>query len=322
MGFFEQPPSQQWAMLKYRGEKFAEAWFKPADQPRSLVFRIPQQVFHTSAMARQLTIENLLKTVAIQPAEIESWSCGTVTHAGMNGSNPEFKTILAPPPQAAHLEIQVWLNPPPEVISAAPDAADAIPQTAERAEQSSAALSPAMWQDLEARFKAILGIEAVMDTLRISMEGLAKDLDASFKKSLTMEEKVHALRADVGRWEQAKKRIPFALPKMKDFIHRSVWALGLPERKRLDEVYKDHIQPQIPFAGVDDVLRLLEELLKARQVLSAKGNTVYQECKGISAEVQSALRTLQSNAADNAKKKRDAGKGGRFFKEVRKWSGG
>ena len=47
-------------------------------------------------------------------------------------------------------------------------------------------------------------------------------------------------------------------------------------------------------------------LLKDRQVLSAHGNSVYQECKSISADVQGALRTLQANAASNAAKKRGA----------------
>jgi hypothetical protein len=48
----------------------------------------------------------------------------------------------------------------------------------------------------------------------------------------------------------------------------------------------------------------LVSLLKDRQVLSALGNSVYQECKGVAAEVQAALRTLQGNAASNAAKKR------------------
>jgi hypothetical protein len=48
----------------------------------------------------------------------------------------------------------------------------------------------------------------------------------------------------------------------------------------------------------------LETLLKDRQVLSALGVSVYQEGKGVAAEVQGALRTLQGNAAANAAKKR------------------
>ena len=55
---------------------------------------------------------------------------------------------------------------------------------------------------------------------------------------------------------------------------------------------------------MDKVLEQLENLLKDRQVLSAHGVTVYQECKSISADVQGALRTLQSNAAANAHKKK------------------
>ena len=45
MKFSEQPPSKQWAALKYRGEKFAEVWFKPEGQPLVLAFRIPRGSF-------------------------------------------------------------------------------------------------------------------------------------------------------------------------------------------------------------------------------------------------------------------------------------
>ena len=57
---------------------------------------------------------------------------------------------------------------------------------------------------------------------------------------------------------------------------------------------------------MDKVAEQLENLLKDRQVLSAHGVSVYQECKSISAEIQGALRTLQSNAAANATRKRGA----------------
>src|SRR5262249_39007422 len=100
--------------------------------------------------------------------------------------------------------------------------------------------------------------------------------------------------------------VRFALPKAKDFIHRSTWAAGTPERKKLEELFKNHIQPRIPFPEVDQLVEQLESLLKDRQVLSAHGVSIYQDCKNIAADVQGALRTLQNNAAANAIKKRDA----------------
>src|SRR5262249_26595724 len=156
--------------------------------------------------------------------------------------------------------------------------------------------SSAMWQDLEARWKAILGLEATMDTMRVSMEALLMELQSAWKKPLTMEEKTYAPRADVAQWTKAKSRVHTALPKMKEFIHRSVWAIGSPERKRLEEVYKDHIQPHVPFLQMEEVLKQMEALRKDRQVLAAQGKMVYQECRAISAEVQGTLRTLQNNA--------------------------
>ncbi len=183
-------------------------------------------------------------------------------------------------------------------------------------------IPPGLWQDLEARWKSVLGMEAMMDTLRISMESLMSEMQGSLKRTLTPEEKIYALRADVAQWNKAKSRVHHALPRVREYIHRSTWAIGAPERKQLEELNKNHIQPQIPFPEMTRVLAQIEQLLKDRQVLYAHGTAVYQECKGIANEVQSSIRTLQSNAAANAHtKKAGSAPKGKFFKSVRKWSG-
>jgi hypothetical protein len=301
MNFSERPPSKQWSALKYRGEKFAEVWFKPEGEPFALTFRIPQQSFQIPGMGPHLTAENLLKAVAIAPEEVDSWRHGDDSHSGVDGSNPELRNPLPPPPQdVTHLDLQVRLKPPPQAV--APNDSDG-PE-----------ILPEKWQDLEARWKAILGLEATIEALRLSMEALRSEMEAASKKTLKTEEKHHALRADVLQWNKAKDRVHHALPKVREFIHRATWALGSPERKKLEEIYKNHIRPKIPFPEMHKVLEQLESMQKDRQVLSAHGVTVYQECKSISTEVQGALRTLQSNAVANAhKKKGGTGSKGKFF---------
>ena len=73
MNFSEQPPSKQWAALKFRGEKIAEVWFKPEGEPFALTFRIPQASFQIPGMGQRLTTENLLKAVGLATEEVESW---------------------------------------------------------------------------------------------------------------------------------------------------------------------------------------------------------------------------------------------------------
>ncbi len=167
---------------------------------------------------------------------------------------------------------------------------------------------PEKWQALEALWKAILGLEASIETLRLGMEGLRAELETAFKKSLVVEEKVHALQADVAQWNKAKGRIHYALPKAKEFIHRATWAAGVPERERLEEVFRNHIEPRIPLPQMDEVREQMEHLQKDRQVLFAQGNSVSQECRSILSEIQRALGSLQRNAADAARKKRSAGR--------------
>jgi hypothetical protein len=301
MNFSEQPPSKQWAALNYKGEKIAEVWFKPEGEPFALTFRIPQKSFHISGMSQSLTIDNLLKAVGIATEEVETWRHGDVSYFATNGANPELKhPLLAPPQDETHLTLNISLKPPPQ--SEAPK------------ESGEPAISLEKWQDLEARWNAILGLEVTIDMLRQRLEGLRTQMEAESRKMLTADEKVHALNADVLQWNKAKSRVHYALPKVKEFIHRATWAMALPERKKLEELFKNHTQPPVSFPEMDKVPGQLEFLLKDRQVLSSHGMAVAQECQGIAADIQGALRTLQSNAAANARKNREASrKKGKFI---------
>ncbi|MFL5338658.1 MAG: hypothetical protein ACJ8F7_00700, partial [Gemmataceae bacterium] len=152
----------------------------------------------------------------------------------------------------------------------------------------------------------VLGVEATIDALCTRMDSLRAELESSLKKSLAPDERVHAMNIDVAQWNKAKSRAHFALPKAREFIHRANWAKGAPERKKLEEVFKNHIEPHIPFPEIDKVPEELDYLLKLRQLLAAQGVTVSQECQGVAASIQGALRTLLINAAANSAKKRSA----------------
>ncbi len=293
MSFSEQPPSKQWAALKYRGDTIAEVWFKPEGEPFALTFRIPRESFDVPGVGPRLTAESLLKAVGVPADEVESWRHDGAAGPDVNGPLPP------PPPGAAHLTLSVRLKPPPQ---------------AEAPDESRGPEAPAVrWQDLEARWNAILGLEASIDSLRQRLEGTLSEMETASKRTLTTDEKVHALNSDVAQWNKAKTRVHYAVPKAREFIHRATWATGTPERKKLEVIFKDHIQPQVPFPEIDKVPEQLDHLLKDRQVLSAIGVTVLQDCQGIVAEIQGAIRTLQSNAAARAQKERNA-KGARSKK--------
>ena len=164
------------------------------------------------------------------------------------------------------------------------------------------------WQTLQVRWKTILGLEASIDALRISMDGLRAQMENAFRQGLNVEDKVHALQSDVAQWTKAKNRVHHALPKAREFVHRATWALGVPERKKLEAIYKDHIEPQVPFPELNQVPEQIDHLQKDRQLLATQGNTVAQECRSILADIQRALSTLQRNAATRARNARDAKK--------------
>jgi hypothetical protein len=100
--------------------------------------------------------------------------------------------------------------------------------------------------------------------------------------------------------------VHYALPKVREFVHRATWAAAVAERKALEELVENHIKPRVPFPEMGHVRERLEHLQKDRQVLYAQGNAVSQECRGILAEIQRAFSALQRNAADRARKERES----------------
>jgi hypothetical protein len=288
--FSEQPPSKQWAALTFRGKRIAEVWFKPEAEPWSVVFRIPRSSFEIPGVGQRLTTLDLLKSVGIASDEVQSWRVGDASPSADGVGAELTQPLTQPSDDVPYVEIRVHLRTPP----AAED---------DQVSREPAALS-AEWQDLEARWKTILGLEASVDTMRKSMEGLRGELEASMRRMLTADEKVYSLAADVIQWNKAKSRAHYALPKASEFIHRATWAAGTPERKRLGEVFKEPIGTHAPLPPLEEAVPELEMLRKDRQVLSTKGAAVFQECKAISADIQSALRRLQSNAATRMSQKK------------------
>ena len=106
------------------------------------------------------------------------------------------------------------------------------------------------------------------------------------------------------QWSKAKSRIRYAVPKIREFIHRATWAASAAERKQVEEYIVDHVRPRIPFPQLDRVVMLFDSLLKNRQVLSAHGVQVAQEGRGILSEVEGSLRTLLRNSASNMANKK------------------
>lgn len=309
MNVSELPPSKEWAPMKYRGETLAEVWFKPDGEPFAVLFRIPQTSFQIAGIGQRLTMESLLKSVGIPTDEVESWHFPDTGDSSSEGSTSELGHPLPPPSQdMSHRMVHVSLKPP-----------TLAPASNESGETENLEVK---WSDLEARWKAIEGLEANVDSLRIRLEGLRVQMEASTRKMLNAEEKLHALNADVARWNKAKSRIHFTLPKLREFTHRATWAVGTPERKQLQELLENSIPNQTPIPQFVKILDQLENLLKDRQILSAQGVSVSQECDNVFAEVEGALKTLQSNAAANLRKKQGANRAkGKFFKDVRRWTG-
>src|SRR5262245_39322312 len=101
-------------------------------------------------MDQRLTTENLLKAVGIATEEVESWRLEGASHSGMNGSTSDLGHPLPPRLQdVTHLDLYVSLKPPSQGGATNESCEPEVPE--------------AKWQALEARWNAILGLEASMD---------------------------------------------------------------------------------------------------------------------------------------------------------------
>lgn len=291
MNFSERPSSTQWARLSFQGEPFAEVWLKPEGEPHGLTIRLPQKSFENPAICQYLTIENLLKAMGLSASEVESYLPDDGSHAGLSGYTAALDVPLLPPPDdVSHLYLHVRLTPP---VSEGEGHEGPVP-----------AEIMTKWRKLEARWNTIIALEVNIDTMRLRMESLRAEVESASNKAMTSEEKMHAMNADVAQWNKAKSRAKFAVPKIKEFVHRATWALGAPERKKVEDLFKNRKPSPAIYSELDAIAQQLENLFKDRQILSAQGVTGYQEGKNSSADVQSAYRTLQANARANELKKR------------------
>lgn len=300
MSVAEQGISSDWTTLTHEGEAIAEAWSMPDGGRVVLVFLVSRNVLagrasdgHLSnpSLARSanktefrpVTIETLLNASQVSKDDVESWRLGD----GSDATRIELDHPLPPPPaDDDQLTVYVTLK--------SPVAADS----------EGWVVTSEQWQAIEALWKTILGLEAAIDASRLGMDGLRSEMESSLKKQLSVDEKTNALQNDVSQWSKAKTRIQHALPKMREFVHRATFALAAPERKRFDDIVKNHLEPRIPYPEVHRLREQLEHLQKDRQILLAQGNAVSHECRGILSEVQRAFSSLQRNAANRAANKR------------------
>jgi hypothetical protein len=273
----ERIPSTGWVSLTHGGDEVAEAWSMPDGDAVTVVFLVPRRRLEGDDPARRATVGALLDAAGIPPAAVAWWRLGDATDPG--GPDPGAPL---PPPAADETHLTVYVRLRPDGPSEA-------------------------WQAVEALWKTVLGLEAGIDVARLAADGLRGEMEAEFRRPLTVEEKLHALQADVAAWTKAKSRVHFALPKAREFVHRATWAAAAPDRQRLGEVFRPGGPPAPPPAA-DDVRGRLEHLQKDRQVLTAQGNAVLQECRSALAEVRTALAALRRNAADRARQKRSAGR--------------
>ena len=288
MNSSEQVPSDEWAAVEHMWEDVARAWFKPDGEGSTFLFQVPRERFQTDDPNPPLTVDHLLNAASISADEVESWHLEDVDEIPPDLSHP----LPPPPPDAAHLTVYVRVKPP---------APPALP-----GDDGDLEMTLEKWQALDACWKNILALEASIDAVRMSMDGLRTEMEGAFKQSMNAEEKTNALQSDVSQWTKAKSRVHYALPKVREFIHRATWAAAATERKALEDVVRDYIEPRVLPPDMQQVRERLDHLLKDRQVLLAQGNAVGQDCRGIAAEIHRALATLQRNAADRARKQREA----------------
>ena len=129
----------------------------------------------------------------------------------------------------------------------------------------------ATWDQLEARWNAVLGLETTIDTFRTRLNGISGEMEVSLRRVLTTEEKPQASAADLSQWTTAKSRVNLILPKARHFIQRAAWTKGTSERQRLDAFFKNADGLSTPVREMDQVLEELELLLENLKLSDSAG---------------------------------------------------
>lgn len=263
MSILDRPPSTQWEQVPLPGMPagFIWAWFKPPAAPQGLIVRLPDEVLRSAPPSPTPSLRQVLHALGTNPCRVSL--CYLYGHPldAMGGMNPALDYPIPLPPPGADPTITVLLHPFVAPVAAAvplqPVVAIAAPTP-----------SGGLFAKIEADWNGILLLENHQETARKQLNAMQVRLTA-LNRDLNVEEARAADSADRIEWQEARRWIRDVAARVARYIKE--YDVGMTSnaglRLRFETVYKEHVVPRRPFAGMEETAREFEMYRKTMQHL-------------------------------------------------------
>eukprot|EP00913_Durusdinium_trenchii_P028494 g26722.t1 len=287
--FAARPASTAWEQITLAdfSPHLVWGWFKPANAPQSVVFRVPEETFNTFPDRRFLSIRRILHSAGIDARTVAMWNyCGGVFDA-MGGNSPLLDQPLPDPLPGVDPNITVYcrvMAPPVAAIPPAGPGAAVMPESAAAVPaddsipsfKAGGALSD-VFENIEVNWAAIVQIEKTLAGLRKQLSSMLARL-GSLNRDLGPEERLHATRQDRSDWQTARRWLRDVSKRVSQCL--KTYDIGdhndADRRVWFEQTYEQSVISRKKFEGIDLAQREYESHRKTLQTLMMTMNTALQ----------------------------------------------
>ncbi len=275
--FLERAPSTTWepVSLSPDGTLVIWVWFKPPHAPTSAALRLPLEVWQHRDASQALTVRRLAAAVHID--WLQSWMVFGQLYPVDERTAALWDVPIPSPPAGVDPLIVIWSHAPtlamPPMMTFAPPPQQTQPVPA--GGQDSALL-----EQMAYYWTGVLQIESDLRRVRMQLEQAVSRL-SSLNRDLSSDEAGAADNNDKKDWQDARRWLREGAGGLSRSIKEiDVGVLsGAGQRHRFEDMYKQFVQPRIPFAGMAQAAidfemfhKSAKNVLQAAQSALAKGS--------------------------------------------------
>ena len=303
----QRPPSGNWepVPLDQTGKYCAWVWFRPAVVPYGLMFVSPPTIFGDPSVVSRLSVRQLVAATGLDQERILGWSLGGRSYDAAGGNSPLLDQLLPPTP-GGNLELSVWMEPlqVPNPYGAAPlGPGVSIPPGQQAAISPGATASESdsrLLDAIDSTWNNILQMESRIGTIRKELSSNISRLN-SLNRDLNSDERRTCDSKDIQAWADARRWLRDSL----STLSRSVKEIdvgttsGAGQRHKFEELYRKHVTPRIPFAGLMQAVNEFEAhhkrvqtvLASAQANIARAGRDAEQRASAVLARISAKMRS-------------------------------
>ena len=247
--FAQRPASQAWEAVTLPTNPPLQlwAWYKPAQAPSAIMLQIPPT---GTPLPDGLSLRSMLHMLGIDPAAVPMCSLFGFWFPGDGGASPCFEQVVTGPVPGGdpHLVIQIEATRAPLQVGPGSELSQSIDEQTREIFKS----FERDWKTASNAERQLAGLQKQLNDMQIRLSTMNRDL--------TPDENLYADRADRDDWRDARRWLRDASSRLSKCIKELVAGETTYVGKRMwfEQIYEEHVKPQIPFPGMEDARREFE----------------------------------------------------------------